>query len=92
MSVMTEAPPVQYHTVMDMDTQLELAGARLARARKELDEATALCRQMAVIARRAGLSDVRVAKKLGVSRQSARVWVGKETWDEVGTKTITEGN
>lgn len=57
--------------------QLKMAGDDLARARAAITTARTRARKVAMDAINAGLSEVEVARRLGVDRMSIRNWTGK---------------
>lgn len=57
--------------------ELEQAAAQLQEARDGVDAALAHARAVALRALEAGLTEVAVARTLGVSRTTIRTWTGK---------------
>lgn len=74
MSVMTRTEEAIQHLA-----NLEMAriGALLRDARESAAEATREARNAAVDAHAAGMSEIQIAKHLGVDRETVRRWLGK---------------
>jgi hypothetical protein len=62
---------------VDIHTQLQHAGTRLAAARTNLAAATQQARNTAQTARQHEIPEIRIAELLGVDRLTVRRWLGK---------------
>lgn len=62
---------------VDIQAQLQEAGARLAAARTNLHAATQQARNTAHTAQTHGIPETRIAALLGVDRLTVRKWLGK---------------
>lgn len=64
----------------DLEDRMEWAAAELIRAKIQLRNANTEAAEIARAAYKAGISEVRIAKKLGVDRaRTLRPWIGKTT-------------